>query len=310
VTRHKELLFAFTLLSPSLYGQDCAALSAAQKLTLVDYIRKEYKLQQETDLKLIQDKPINSSCYRELIFQGRSPIKTWDATMYLSPDGRFLTSELLDTTTDPVEEERLKATSLMTGLVENRGTAKGPENAPVTVVEFSDFQCPFCRKFADLMKEVLPAKKDTVRVVFHHMPLSIHSWARPAAVGAACAQLQSSEAFWSLHDQLFQHQEEITATNVKDKLMEYAQNTKGLDTHAFRTCIDNEMSLGLVFRDMNLATTHNIQGTPTLFVNGRRIPGVRDADQLRQLITEAEAEARSAGLAKAALTHAQLEAGH
>jgi protein-disulfide isomerase len=285
-------------------------LPAAKKSTLVDYIRKEYKLPLKTDLRLIQDKPINASCYRELIFQGRSPAKTWEATMYLSPDGRFLTSELFDTATDPLEEERLKAKSLMTGLAENKGTAKGPENAPVTIVEFSDFQCPFCRKLADLMKEVLPAKKDTVRVVFHHMPLSIHSWARPAALGAACAQLQSSGAFWSLHDQLFQHQQEITASNVKDKLMEYAQNSKGLDMHSFQTCIDSEMSLGLVFRDMNLATAHNIQGTPTLFVNGRRIPGVRDADQLRRLITEAEAEGLGAGLAKAAFTNSQVEARH
>ena len=228
--------------------------------------------------------------------------------MYLSPDGCFLKGELLDTATDPVEQEQLKAKALMTGLVENKGTTKGPENAPVTIVEFSDFQCPFCRKFADLMEEVLPAKRDKVRVVLHHMPLSIHSWARPVAVGAACAQLQSSRAFWSLHDQLFQHRQEITASNVKGKLMQYAQNKKGLDTHSFQTCLDNEMSLGLVFRDMNLAVSNNVQGTPSLFVNGRRVPSVKNADQLKRLIAEAEPEARSASLAKAEFTQSQPEA--
>ncbi len=135
--------------------------------------------------------------------------------MYLSPDGRFLTNELFDTTVDPVEEERRKAAALMAGLVPNKGASKGLDHAPVTIVEFSDFECPFCRRFADLMKQVLPAEKNQVRIVFHHFPLSMHPWARAAAEGAACARLQSSEAFWAMHDQLFQHQQEINANNVK-----------------------------------------------------------------------------------------------
>src|SRR6185437_4809945 len=142
----------------------------------------------------------------------------------------------------------------MADLADNRGPSKGSATAPVTSVEFSDFECPYCKKFTDILAQVWPEEKDQVRVVFHHMPLSIHPWARVAAEGAACAQLQSADAFWSMHDQIFQHQEDITAANVKQKLPEYAQPIKALDLKTFQSCLDNEMSLGLVFRDMNLAS--------------------------------------------------------
>lgn len=119
-------------------------------------------------------------------------------TLYLSPDQRFLTTEMLDTSLDPVEEERRKSAALMTALSQNKASSKGPEHARVTIVEFSDFECPFCRRLADEMDQVLPTEKDEVRLVFHHMPLSIHAWARVAAEAAACAQFQSQGAVKSL----------------------------------------------------------------------------------------------------------------
>jgi protein-disulfide isomerase len=287
--RNKKILLILAAVCSTAAAQDCSELSAARKSALADYVRKEYKLK-ETNLTIVQDKIVNSSCYRELTFQGKSSIKTWETTMYLAPDQRFLTAELFDTSLDPVEQQRQKAAALMAGLAENKGASKGPEHGPVTIVEFSDFQCPFCRRFADLMQQVLPEEKDMVRLVYHHMPLSMHPWARTAAEGAACAQLQSADAFWAMHDQIFQHQQEITPENVKQKLTEFARTAKSLDVNLFQSCLDNEMSLGLVFRDMNLASANQITGTPTIFINGRRIEGVKDPAQLRQLIEDAKAE--------------------
>ena len=151
-----------------------------------------------------------------------------------------------------------------------------------------------CGKLANIMEQVLPVEKDQVRVVFHHMPLSMHPWAQTAAEGAACAQLQGSNPFWAMHDQLFHHQQEITAENVKQKLIAFAGQAPGLDVAGFKTCLDNEMSLGLVFRDMNLASANNVEATPTLFINGHRVSGVKDSAQLHQLITQAKSEARVA----------------
>jgi protein-disulfide isomerase len=243
-------------------------------------------------LTLTKNEPVPETCYRELTFEGRTSIKNWSLDLYLSPDQRFLTDQLFDTNLDPLEEERRKSEKLMAGLVQNKGTSKGPDNASVTIVEFSDFECPFCQKFAETMDEVLSADKDKdqVRVVFHHLPLSIHPWSRVAAEGAACAQLQSSDAFWAMHDQFFRHQQEVTPDNIKQKIAMFAKAIKGLDLPSFQTCLDNQMSLGLVLRDMNMASANDVNGTPTLFINGHKVTGVKGAEDLRQLIAEAAKE--------------------
>jgi protein-disulfide isomerase len=90
-----------------------------------------------------------------------------------------------------------------------------------------------------------------------------------------------------MHDQLFNEQDDITAENIKVKLSQFARATKGLDLASYQACLDNEMSLGLVFRDMNLASLNDESATPTLFINGHRLQGVKDAVQLRELIAEA-----------------------
>jgi len=102
-------------------------------------------------------------------------LKTWDLTLYASSDGRFLSSDLFDTTIDPAQEQRAKDETLLKGLVQGPLATRCPANAPVTIVEFSDFECPFCRNFAQILDEALSNKDtDDVRVVFHQMPLSIH----------------------------------------------------------------------------------------------------------------------------------------
>ena len=284
-------------------AQTCPVLSADKSAALVSYVRKEYKLNGSVDLKLLKDEPFGNTCYHQLTFEGKTHVKSWQVTLYLSPDQRFLASELFDTSVDPQEAARRKAEGLMAGLSENRASSKGADAAPVTIVEFSDFECPYCKKFTDILAQVWPEEKDQVRVVFHHMPLSIHPWARMAAEGAACAQLQNADAFWSMHDQIFQHQLELTTENIKSELIAYARNTKYLDTKSFQNCLDNEMSLGLVFRDMNLASTNNVDATPTLFLNGHHIPGIKDAQQLRDLIAEAKKEATQAGVSDTAIAH-------
>ncbi len=237
---------------------------------------------------MTKDRLIPGTCYRELTFEGKSELRTWDLTLYASPDLRFLSGELFDTQRDPIEEERAQNETVLKGLTQGAAATRGPDDAVVTIVEFSDFQCPFCRKFAQTLDEALSGGggKD-VRVVFHHMPLSMHSWARMAAQGAGCAQLQSSEAFWSIHDQLFQNQEKLTAENIKEQITEFAKNTKGIDGKAFQQCMDNGMSLGLVLKDMNLAESNKVNATPTLFINGQKMQPAENAAKLREMIAEA-----------------------
>jgi protein-disulfide isomerase len=103
--------------------------------------------------------------------------------------------------------------------------------------------------------------------------------------------LQSSEAFWSLHDRIFENQAAITAENAKKKLGELARSSKGVGAGAFQKCVDAGMSVGLVLKDMDLAGSFQINGTPTVFINGHRVGGVESAAKLREMIAEARKEA-------------------
>jgi predicted DsbA family dithiol-disulfide isomerase len=262
-----------------------------QNRTLTEYVRKKYKISEKVALLLKKNITVRGTCFREITFEGKSAFKTWELTLYASPDARFLSSELLDTTVDPVLEQRAKDEALMKGMLQGPIATRGPVNAPVTIVEFSDFQCPFCRKFASILDEVLSSDGKDVRVVFHHMPLGMHPWARMAAEAAGCAQLQSSEAFWSLHDQIFENQSAINAENAKKKLGELAESSKGVGAAAFQKCIDAGMSVGLVLKDMDLAASSQVNATPTVFINGHRVGGVENAAKLREMIAEARKEA-------------------
>src|SRR5260370_17043007 len=132
-------------------------------------------------------------------------------TLYLSPDQTFLLPELLDVRIDPLEEERRKNGEVMASLVQGRLSSMGPADAKVTIVEFSDFQCPYCRQSAGMLKTFLatPEAKD-VRFVFRHFPLTMHPWAKPAAEAAASATFQDQPVFCYMHHRLFSTQPSFT----------------------------------------------------------------------------------------------------
>lgn len=192
------------------------------------------------------------------------------------------------------QEQRAKDEAFLKGLVQGPSATRGSASAPVTIVEFSDFECPFCGNFARILDDALSKDAGDVRVVFHHMPLTIHPWARMAAEMAGCAQLQGNEAFWSLHDRIFAGQETINKENAKEKLAEIAKNSKGVDAAAIDKCLANGASVGLVLKDLNVAESYQINSTPTVFINGHRIQGVENAEKLREMIAEARKDASQA----------------
>lgn len=282
-------LGAFASLAPA--QSACEPITPEKTASLINYIRHKYDIAEDTSLSVVTAELISNTCFRLVTLRGTNSFKTWELKLYLSPDQRYLSSDLLDTTVDPVVEQAQREQKLMTTLAENHGTSMGPADAPVTIVEFSDFECPYCRRFSEMLQQILPTEGNGVRVVFHHMPLPMHPWARTAAEAAACAEIQSSASFWALHDQLFLHQPELNVNNIKVKVIDFAEGIKTLNIASFRQCIDAQMSLGLVLRDIDLATSNQVSGTPTLFINGRKVIGVESASKLRELITDAAREA-------------------
>jgi protein-disulfide isomerase len=209
--------------------------------------------------------------------------------LYLAPDRRYISTAIYDRLSDPLTEEKLQQEQVAKLLIGTNSPSRGSKTPTVTIVEFSDFQCPYCQRIADVLeKEVLPSDPE-VRMVFRNFPLPIHPFARHAAEVAACAGMQNTEAFWTLHDYIFSHQRELTADNVGNKLMEIAGEQSGIDHKLFQQCVENGWTVGPVAKDEELGHRLSVHATPTLFINGSRIEGVRDAVQLKQLIAAAKA---------------------
>jgi protein-disulfide isomerase len=194
-------------------------------------------------------------------------------------------------TVDPEREERASAETRMSQLLDGEYAALGPATAPVTVVVFSDFECPYCKKLhAVLAAEPLIAG-GKVRLVFRHMPMQSHKWAQKAAEAAVCAQLQNGDAFWHLHDSLFENQDKITADNVAQKVDDLAAQVEPLNIRDFRDCLRRQTSLGMVLRDRQIGTLVGVKGTPTIFINGEALTGLPDAVELHRRLEDAVGQA-------------------
>jgi protein-disulfide isomerase len=169
------------------------------------------------------------------------------------------------------------------------GPALGPENAPVTIVEFSDFQCPFCARAGPIVKQIVARYPEQVRVVYRHFPLdSIHPRARPAAEAAACADEQGR--FWEYHDKLF-----ANAKALEDVDLERYAGEVGLDVAAFGACRTEGRKRELVERDVQDARSVGITGTPSFFVNGRMLGGAQPLEKFVELIEAELAQPAAAG---------------
>jgi protein-disulfide isomerase len=196
--------------------------------------------------------------------------------MYVSRDGRHLIQgDVLDTTEDPFAENRKKITL-------DGSPSIGPENAPIIVVEFSDFQCPHCRLLDQALRQ-LRTQYPQVRFVSKHFPLGqIHSWADTAHLAAECALLLKPDAYWTVHNRIFDQQEQLTAENVWQRLLDTV-TAAGIDPDSYRTCMTAPASKDHILRDLKEGQLLRIANTPTVFVNGRRIVG-GDPRILRQYL--------------------------
>ena len=178
--------------------------------------------------------------------------------------------------------------------------ARGPADAPVTIYEFSDFQCPYCARASTIMEELLERNPDDVRFVFMHLPLSNHDWAKPAAVAAVCAARQDHDAFWLLHDQYFKNQRSIVKGIMLDQSREWLEGGASLDMDAWETCANDEESAdnqsAVLNVEVSIATAERfgVTGTPAFFVNGHFMGGVQPVEVFEELIQEFKSEQEGA----------------
>lgn len=157
--------------------------------------------------------------------------------------------------------------------------ARGPANAPVEIVEFSDFQCPFCLRATPTVRQVMSTYGDKVRLVYRHYPLPNHPNARPAAEAAACAAQQGK--FWEYHDRLFANPSKLADADLKKDAADL-----GLDTAKFNACVDAHEFKSEVDADVKAGDAAGVNGTPAFFINGRLISGAQPFEAFKRVIDD------------------------
>lgn len=157
----------------------------------------------------------------------------------------------------------------------------GPESAPVTIIEFSDFQCPFCAKGATVVDEIKQKYGDKVRVAFKNFPLPFHNQARGASMAALCAHDQEEEKFWEMHDKLFANQEKLMEKDLEG----YAKEI-GLDMDSFKECVATEKFAQQIDSDIEEGQKVGVKSTPTFYVNGILVNGAQPLDAFSEIIDE------------------------
>jgi protein-disulfide isomerase len=159
------------------------------------------------------------------------------------------------------------------------GAAKGPTSAPIEIIEFSDFQCPFCLRAHPTVEQVLSTYGDRVHFVYRHFPLPNHPHARPAAEASQCAAEQGR--FWPFHDKLFANPSRLSDADLKQHAADI-----GLDTAKFNGCVDSHKYKDQVDTDVRDGEAAGVNGTPAFFINGRMLSGAQPFESFKRIIDE------------------------
>ena len=176
-------------------------------------------------------------------------------------------------------EVYLKAPEPLRMVVPTNGPSRGNPGAALTIVEFADFECPYCKQATATIESVLSEYGQNVRFVYRHMPLPSHRFAFKAAQAAVCADQQGQ--FWPYHDLLFSRSPELSEASLESM----ARSLK-LNMSDFAKCSSNEASRAIVTADMKEAARLGVASTPTFFVNGRMVKGAIGPEDFRKILNE------------------------
>jgi protein-disulfide isomerase len=277
-------ILGFSLAVPMARGQQQQAtaatpVSAGQlpiQKTVEAYLRNLYAFGADTVVKVAAPKDFGVEGLEEVSIEVKVGENQQTGKVYVTRDGKYMfRGEVSDLARDPLAETRAQ-------LQTKDSPSLGPANAPVTLVEFSDFECPVCRNLHDALRGLLP-NYPQVRVVFKDYPIEqIHPWARTAALAGRCAYQQDPKAFWKMYDLIYDGQETISAENAWGKMTDFAGQS-GLNAEVFHACVASPEAGAAVNASRDNGIQLEVNSTPTIFVNGRRIVGA-DPHTLEQYI--------------------------
>lgn len=240
----------------------------------IEFIDKNIPQGQTASLKNIAD--FNTSgLYKFQVDVGE---QTFDS--YITRDGKLLFPQAIDLEAQAVaQEEGSPQPEVKMEVGVDDDPALGPEDAPVVIVVFSDYECPYCTKAEETIKKVLEAYPDKVRFVLRDFPLPNHKNAQKAAEASECADEQGK--FWAYHDKLFANQQALSLQDLK----RYAQEL-GLESAVFNQCLDSGRYLQEVEKDLKDGQSYGVASTPTFFINGQKLVGAQPLEAFKEIIDQ------------------------
>ncbi len=255
--------------------------------TVDSFLQQTFGYESDLSWKISSIKPAPYGGIAEVIVTLASPQGQQAMKFYVTPDGEHaLVGDVIPFGARPFDPVR---NTLDKGIT---GPARGPKDAPVTIVEFGDLQCPAC-KAAQPTIEKLVAEEPNARFVFQNFPLEMHNWAAKGAAYADCVARASNDAFWKFVSKTYETQSDITAATADEKLTALAEGAgvKGADIAA---CAAKPETKARVDASVALGKQVDITGTPTLFINGRRVGNfdARMVDTYKELVEFAAKDAR------------------
>lgn len=263
---------------PLVFSQSTVAVPKIDKEKIETYVRYAEAFTAEVKISIDDPTPSPFKGYFRVLVHLSAGTHRLDRLYYVTADGQqLLTGSIWNLNESPFIDtvEHLPAD----------GPSFGPPNARVTVVVFSDFECPYCRELAKTIRDNVPQKYPTdVRVVFEDFPIdSIHKWARAASEAARCLNAQNSAAFWAFHDWIFEHQQEVNENNLGDHVLAFAKQ-RNFDVAKLSSCVEHHATAEEVNQAELAGAALQISKTPTVFVNGRMMDGSVAWDTLDHVI--------------------------
>ena len=263
----RSSMFIFLLLAMAAAAQEKTSANLPSEETVNSFLQQTFGYDSTVTWKITAIKPSTAEGLAEVDVvlsnsQGQSP-----TTLYVTPDGKHaLTGEILPFGAKPYQPAK---ETLLKGI---NGPSRGPEKSPVTIVEFSDLQCPHCKDAVPVIDKLL-TEEPNARFVFQNFPLPSHNWAAKAANYADCVGRSSNDAFWKFIQGTFDAQANITEANADEKLTAIA-DTAGVKGAEMAACAAKPDTKTRVEHSVALGQSVGVTGTPTVFVNGRRIGNV------------------------------------
>ena len=242
------------------------------------FLQQTFGYDSQLTWKIVSIKPSDAEGLAEVNVLMSGPQGQGTQRFFVTEDGKHaVVGDIIPFGKRPFEQTRLQLEKKVTG------PSRGPANAPVTVVEFSDLQCPHCKEANPTVERLVNEDPD-VRFVFQNFPLPSHNWAQKAAAYADCLGRASNDAFWKFIDAVYEAQNDITADNSDQKLTELADRT-GVKGSDIASCAATPEAQSRVEGSVKLGQSLDVNSTPTIFINGRPV-GVsgNNYDVLKQLV--------------------------